>query len=204
MALMRFVAASVCLIAGYLHAQARIGVVLAPQATTAKGQMDKDYFVIGAAGGLSGEVLFTERAAIGMDLLGSFAGWREEERQFGTAVTRSEHRLTTLQVPLYVRAQWLELGQEGAGLSAVLGVQSDILLGARSRIEGERFAKNTAEYTRMAGSLLGGIGFSYEGDYAFSVDVRSAYSFINLKRNKGGRINPAWFMLRVAFYFGGQ
>ncbi|MDW8416531.1 MAG: outer membrane beta-barrel protein [Bacteroidia bacterium] len=186
---------------GILNAQARVGIVLAPQATTAKGQMDKDYFVLGFAGGLSGEVLFTERAAVGIDLLGSFAGWREEERS-GNSFIKSEHRLTTLQVPVYVRAQWLELGEEGAGLSAVLGVQSDVLLGARSRLEGARFSKNVSEYSRFAGSLLGGIGFSYEGDYAFSVDVRSAYSFINLKRNKGGRINPAWFMLRVAFYFG--
>lgn len=189
---------------GLVWAQARIGFVIAPQATTAKGQMDKDYFVAGVASGLSGEVLFTDRAAVGMDILGSLAGWREEEQGYGETYVRSQHRLTTLQVPLYVRAQWLQLGYEGSGLSAVVGVQSDILLSARSKVEEGSFTKNTAEYGRFAGSLLGGLGFSYEGDYAFSVDVRSAYSFINIKRNKGGRINPAWFMLRVAFYFGGR
>lgn len=192
------------LLIGLAWAQARIGFVIAPQATTAKGQMDKDYFVAGVASGLSGEVLFTNYAAVGMDILGSFAGWSEEEMGYGETAIRSQHRLTTVQVPLYVRAQWLQLGYEGSGLSAVVGVQSDILLSARSKVEGGSFTRNTGEYGRFAGSLLGGLGFSYEGDYAFSVDVRGAYSFINLKRNKGGRINPAWFMLRVAFYLGGR
>ncbi|MCX7764637.1 MAG: PorT family protein [Bacteroidia bacterium] len=190
------------LVGGLMWAQARVGVVLAPQATSAKGEMRKDYFVAGIAGGLSGEVLFTETAAIGMDILGSFAGWREEESQSETSPSYSTHRLLTLQVPLYVRAQWLQLGEAGAGLSAAFGVQSDILLSAQSKLEGGSFSKNTASYNRYAGSLLGGIGFSYEGDKAFSVELRGAYSFINLKQQKGGRINPLWFMLRTAFYFG--
>ncbi|MCS7297085.1 MAG: outer membrane beta-barrel protein [Bacteroidia bacterium] len=190
-------------IGALLWAQVRIGAVIAPQATTAKGEMDKDYFITGVATGLSGEIAFPDYyAAIGMDLLTSFAGWREEERGYGEVYKRADHRLTTLQVPLYVRAQWLPIGGAGAGLTAIVGTQSDVLLGARVRPEGGSFTRNTSNYGRFAGALLGGLGFSYEGemDYAMTVDLRISYSFINLKKAKGGRINPAWFMLRVAFY----
>ncbi|MCX8111991.1 MAG: PorT family protein [Bacteroidia bacterium] len=188
---------------GILWAQARIGVVLAPQATSAKGEMRKDYFVTGFAGGISGEVFFTEMAVIGMDLLGSLAGWREEEGGAAQTTTRSTNRLLTLQVPLYVRVQWLPIGEAGAGLTASVGAQADILLSARSKPDGGSFSNNASLYNRYAGSLLGGLGFSYEGDTPFAVDLRTAYSFINIKSSKGGRINPLWFTLRLAFYFGG-
>lgn len=185
-----------------LWAQVRIGIVAAPQATTAKGEMDKDYVVVGVATGVTGEMPFAERAAVGMDILASFAGWKQEEYTHIQTAPRSEHRFSTLQVPLYVRAQWLPF-TETAGLTAVVGLQSDILLSARQKIEGSRFVRNTTSYSRFAGSLLAGLGFSYESPATVvTVDLRTAYSFINIKQPKQGRINPAWFILRIGIYFG--
>ncbi|MCS6790012.1 MAG: PorT family protein [Bacteroidia bacterium] len=180
----------------------RIGGVLCPQVTSAKGEMDKDYVVVGLGGGVSVEKPFTEYAAVGGDILFSFAGWRQEDNTFVNAYAgRTTHRISTLQIPLYVRTQWLKLGREGGGLSASVGIQSDILLSSRVRLEQGSALRNASSYSKFAGSLLAGLGFSQEGDHVFSVEVRSSYSFINIKSKRKGRINPAWFMLRAAYYF---